>query len=118
MAELGIVAAVGRKGRGTTACHATDASDQRVPELARACLAVLGAQLRADPEGADPRVRPQDHGLAPVQCTSRWLDAFPGIGPALATALVASVADLKAFRSGRNFSAWIGLVPKEHSERR
>jgi transposase len=46
--------------------------------------------------------------------TSRRLDAIPGIGPALATALVASVADPKAFRSGRNFSAWIGLVPKQH----
>ena len=33
----------------------------------------------------------------------------------LAIALVASVADPKAFRSGRNFSAWIGLVPKQHS---
>ena len=36
-------------------------------------------------------------------------------GPVLATALVASIADPKAFRSGRNFSAWIGLVPKQHS---
>ena len=33
----------------------------------------------------------------------------------LATALVASVADPGTFRSGRNFSAWIGLVPKQHS---
>ena len=33
----------------------------------------------------------------------------------LATALVASVADPSTFRSGRNFSAWIGLVPKQHS---
>jgi transposase len=33
----------------------------------------------------------------------------------LATALVASVGDPKSFRSGRNFSAWIGLVPKQHS---
>ena len=47
--------------------------------------------------------------------TSRRLDDIPGVGPALATALVASVADPKAFRSGRNFSAWIGLVPKQHS---
>jgi len=46
---------------------------------------------------------------------SRRLDDIPGVGPALATALVASVADPKAFRSGRNFSAWIGLVPKQHS---
>jgi len=47
--------------------------------------------------------------------TSQQLDQIPGIGPALATALVASVPDPKAFRSGRNFSAWIGLVPKQHS---
>src|SRR5262249_8014724 len=46
---------------------------------------------------------------------SRRLDEIPGVGPALATALVASVADPKAFRSGRNFSARIGLVPKQHS---
>ena len=47
--------------------------------------------------------------------TSRRLDDCPGVGPALATALVATVADPKSFRSGRNFSAWIGLVPKQHS---
>lgn len=40
---------------------------------------------------------------------------IPGAGPALATALVASVADPRAFRSGRNFPAWAGLVPKQHS---
>ena len=47
--------------------------------------------------------------------TSKRLDAIPGVGPALATALVASVANPRAFRSGRDFSAWIGLVPKQHS---
>ena len=43
--------------------------------------------------------------------TSRRLDKAPGIGPVLATALVATVADPRTFRTGRNFSAWIGLVP-------
>ena len=43
------------------------------------------------------------------------LDEAPGVGPVLATALVAAVADPKSFRSGRNFSAWIGMVPKQHS---
>ena len=47
--------------------------------------------------------------------TSKRLDELPGVGPALATALVASVPDPEAFRSARNFSAWIGLVPKQHS---
>jgi transposase len=46
---------------------------------------------------------------------SRRLDDIPGVGPALATALVASVADPKVFRSGRDFSAWIGLVPRQNS---
>ena len=55
--------------------------------------------------------------LAPALPTAApaRLDELPGVGPALATALVASVADPKAFRSARNFSAWIGLVPKQHS---
>jgi transposase len=47
--------------------------------------------------------------------TSRRLDEILGVGPALAAALVASIADPKAFRSARNFSAWVGLVPKQHS---
>ena len=47
--------------------------------------------------------------------TSKRLHYIPRFGPLLATALVASVADPRTFRSGRNFSAWIGLVPKQHS---
>jgi transposase len=46
---------------------------------------------------------------------SRRLDQIPGVGPALATALVASIPDPKVFRSGRDFSAWIGLVPRQNS---
>src|SRR5262249_44358157 len=45
----------------------------------------------------------------------KFQSSSPGVGPLLATALVANVADPRAFRSGRNFSAWIGLVPKQHS---
>src|SRR5262245_14148132 len=46
---------------------------------------------------------------------SRRLEEIPGIGPLVATALVAEIGDWKAFRSGRNLAAWIGLVPKQHS---
>ncbi len=41
--------------------------------------------------------------------------AVPGIGRLTASALVATVGDGRAFRSGRQFSAWLGLVPKQHS---
>jgi Transposase IS116/IS110/IS902 family len=47
---------------------------------------------------------------------SMRLDEIPGVDPALATALVAGVADPKVFRLGRNFSVWIGLVPKHARE--
>src|SRR5262249_61596933 len=45
----------------------------------------------------------------------RGVGGIPGVGAAVATVLVACVADPRAFRSGRDFSAWIGLVPKQHS---
>jgi transposase len=104
MAELGVVGAVGRKGVEQLLAIATDASDQRVPELARACVAALGAQLRmlkAQILEFDRRIMAWHRSNE----TSKRLDELPGVGPALATALVASVADPKAFRSARNFSS-------------
>lgn len=45
----------------------------------------------------------------------RHLDAIPGIGPLTATALIAAIGNGAAFRKGRDFAAWVGLVPREHS---
>src|SRR5499425_925068 len=114
LAELGIVAPVGRNGVEELLGVIADPSDKRVPEIARACLAALGAQLRV----LKAQILEFDRMIMAWHRsseTSRRLDDCPGVGPALATALVATVADPKAFRSGRNFSAWIGLVPKQHS---
>jgi transposase len=114
LAEFGIVAPVGRNGVEELLGVVADPGDKRVPEVARACLAALGAQLRmlkAQILEFDRMINAWHRS----NDTSKRLDGIPGVGPALATALVASVADPKAFRSGRNFSAWIGLVPKQHS---
>jgi transposase len=114
LAEFGIVAPVGRKGIEELLDVVADASDQRVPELARGCLAALGAQLRM----LKAQVLEFDRRIMAWHRSNEMsvrLDEIPGVGPALATALVASVADPKVFRSGRNFSAWIGLVPKQRS---
>jgi transposase len=46
---------------------------------------------------------------------SRKLENIPGIGPLAASALVASIADAKSFHNGRQVSAWLGLVPRQHS---
>jgi transposase len=114
LAEFGIVAPVGRRGVEQLLEVAADKAEERVPEVARMCLAALGSQLRvlkAQILEFDRRIIAWHRSNA----TSKRLDAIPGVGPALATALVASIADPKAFRSGRDFSAWVGLVPKQSS---
>ena len=114
LAEFGIVAPVGRNGIEELLDVVADPNDDRLPEVARECLAALGAQLRmlqAQILEFDRRILAWHRSNE----TSKRLDEIPGVGPALATALVASVADPRAFRSGRDFSAWVGLVPKQNS---
>jgi transposase len=114
LAEFGIIAPVGRQGVEDLLRIVADPNDKRVPDIARACLAALGAQLRRIKEQIlefDRMIRAWHQSSE----MSRRLDDCPGVGPALATAVVASVADPMAFKSGRNFSAWVGLVPKQRS---
>jgi transposase len=114
LAEFGIVAPVGRNGVDQLLGVVADSNDKRLPEVARTCVAALGAQLRMQKAQIlefDRMIRAWHRSSE----ASRRLDEIPGVGPVLATALVGSVADPKAFRSGRDFSAWIGLVPKQHS---
>ena len=113
LAEFGIVAPVGRHGVEELLNVVADPSDRRVPDGPCVSLGIWGST--AEDQGADTGVRPADQGWHRSNETSMRLDEAPGVGPVLATAVVATVADPKAFRSGRNFSAWIGLVPKQHS---
>jgi transposase len=114
LAEFGIVARVGRQGVEEFLDVIADPNERRLPEVARACAAALGIQLRmlkAQILEFDRRIMAWHRSNE----TSQRLDEIPGVGPALATALVAGVADPKAFRSARHFAAWVGLVPKQHS---
>jgi transposase len=114
LAEFGIVAPVGRNGVEQLLEVVADAKDTRLPEVARGCVAALESQLlavKAQILAFDRRIMAWHRSNE----MSKRLDAIPGVSPALATALVASVADPRAFRSGRDFSAWIGLVPKQNS---
>jgi transposase len=114
LAEFGMVAPVGRNGVEQLLAIAADLNDERLPDVARRCVAALGAELKmlkAQILEFDRQIMAWHRSNA----TSRRLDDIPGIGPALATALVASVSDPKVFRSGRDFSAWVGLVPKQRS---
>jgi transposase len=114
MAEFGIVAPIGRNGIDQLLGVIADTTDNRVPAEVRMCLEMLVAQLRIVKEQIlenDRRI------MASARETDlgRRLMEIPGVGPLLASAVVAAVPDAAIFRSGRNLAAWIGLVPKQNS---
>jgi transposase len=114
MAELGIISAKGRNGTAELLKVIANSEDARIPPIARFCLDLLARQytgLTAEIGSIDKRI----HAWHRACEDSRRLEELPGIGPIVATALVAEIRDWKQFRSGRNFAAWIGLVPKQHS---
>ena len=114
LAEFGIVAGVGRNGVEVLLDLIRKGEDDRVPPTARDCLMALAAQLdlvKRQILEADRRVNAWHRSNS----TSKRLEAIPSVGPLIASALVASVPDPHLFRSGRDMSAWIGIVPKENS---
>jgi transposase len=113
MAEFGLVAPIGREGLQKL-IRLVEEMDPRVPDEARVCLEFLVAQLQLvnlQILETDRRIRTSARSTE----VGRRLMSIPGVGPLLASALVATVADPKAFKSGRNLAAWIGLVPKQNS---
>ena len=114
MAEFGIIAPVGRGGIDRLLAIIDDETDARIPAEARRCLQMLVAQLRL----VKLQILENDrHVLALARSTElgRRLMAVPGLGPLVASALVACVPDPSMFRCGRNMAAWMGLVPKQNS---
>jgi transposase len=114
MAELGIISAKGRNGTAALLQIIANAEDDRIPPAARFCLEVLVRQYvitTAEVGAIDKRIHAWHRSCE----ESRRLEEIPGIGPIVATALVAEIGDWREFRSGRNLAAWIGLVPKQHS---
>jgi transposase len=114
MAELGIISAKGRKGTAELIKIIGNADDDRVPTAARFSLAVLARQYEAIAAEIGA-IEKHIHAWHRSCEESRRLEEIPGIGPIVATALVAEVGDWTAFSSGRNLAAWIGLVPRQHS---
>lgn len=114
LAEFGIVAGIGRNGVEALLKLIAAGKDARIPVAAGECLMALAAQLEMIKRqilDADRRVLAWHRASE----TSKRLEAIPGVGPLIASALVASIPDPAIFRSGRDLSAWIGLVPKQNS---
>jgi transposase len=115
LAEIGLVAATGVDGfKALLVFICESAEAKRLPEPMRQALQALVDQLAALAAqiGALERcIQAQHRGSE----ASRRLETIPGIGVIGATAIAATVTDPSAFRSGREFAAWIGLVPRQHS---
>ena len=114
MAELGIVAAQGRDGIKELLKIIASEADARLPVDVHTSLVVLAAELQAMQTligSIEKRIMVQ-HRLSEA---SKRLKSIPGIGLIGATAIAATVPDPKVFGSGRDFAAWIGLVPREDS---
>src|SRR3974390_3102506 len=114
LSEFGIVAPLGRRGAAQLLAVVADDPDLRVPAEALVCLRMLAAQLIAVKEQlleTDRRIR----ASARETELGRRLLEVPGVGPLLASAFVATIADPLAFKTGRDLAAWIGLVPKQNS---
>lgn len=108
-----MAAAVGRQGLQALIAVVHDPADERVPVEARGCLTMLATQLQLVNEqilDTDRLIRTNARSTE----VGRRLMEIPGVGPLLASALVGTIADLKAFKTGRNL-AWIGLVPRQNS---
>ena len=85
-----------------------------LPELARRMLAVLANQLR-DVAARLMAVEAKLLAWHRANDVSRRLATIPGVGPITASAIVATVGDAAQFKSGRQFAAWLGLVPQQRS---
>ena len=112
LAEYGIVLPQGPWRFAHQAPAAVAAAD--LSELARALFAELLDQLRdinTRLDGLDAQIL----AMCRADAACRRLAKLPGVGPIIATALVASVDDGRQFRSGRELAAWIGLVPRQYT---
>lgn len=113
LAEYGVIAPKGR-AHVRELVEALASGTAPIPELARQTLLLIAGMI----DGLSRQIRAIEGELmawhrATAEC--RRLETIPGIGFITATALAATVGDARVFRSGRQFAAWLGLVPKQHS---
>jgi len=112
--EFGITLRVGRREVAARLPEILEDAENGLPAVAREGLAVLQAHL----QDLEQRIAEIEHAITlwhRSQEASQRLANIPGIGVFSASALVASAGDASVFKNGRQFAAWLGLVPKQHS---
>lgn len=112
LSEFGIVAAQGVKGLRSLIEQLQRPAEGMLPEVGRAALLLLARQWEA--LDADIRaLERQIEGAVRADEAACRLMEVPSVGPLTASAAVAKVPDARVFKSGRDFSAWVGLTPRD-----
>ncbi len=111
LGEFGIVAAQGVRGLREL-MQQLEAPNDMIPELARGALLLLVAQWEAL-DAAERALQRQITTAARADQDARRLMEVPGVGPIIASAVLAKVPDAHAFRTARDFAAWIGLTGRD-----
>ena len=114
LAEFGLIAAQGLHKVAGLIAVVRDDKDDRVPGMARQVLGLIAEQID-ELERRIVAIEAQIMAWHQTNPISQRLATIPGIGPIIATAVAATVAEPSMFRSGREFAAWLGLVPRQHS---
>jgi transposase len=110
LSEFGVVLAL----RSVTVRRQAAQAAEGLPELARCAIGDLLEQLRL----LDERIGTYDRQIeaqARLSEPARRLMKIRGIGPTTALAIVATVGNAREFKNGRQFAAWVGLVPGQYS---
>ena len=111
MAEFGIIAPQGLKAVRELGRLLSD-RQAHIPDIARSALQILVDQM-AVLERSLVDIEKRLVAWHRADETSRRLATIPGVGPITASAIAATVSDPKQFKSGREFAAWLGLVPRQ-----
>jgi transposase len=114
LAEYGVVVGMGIDRLRRALPEILEDGDNGIPGMAREVLADATQHLRE----LDDRIATYDRritSMAKASEPAQRLMKIDGVGPVTATALVASVGDAKVFTNGRQFAAWLGLTPRQHS---
>ena len=114
LAEFGLIAAQGLHKVAELIAIVRDVEDERVPDMARQVLRLIAEQI-AELDTRIAAIEAQIMAWHKSNPVSQRLATIPGIGPIIATAIAATVAEPGVFRSGREFAAWLGLVPRQNS---
>jgi transposase len=114
LAEFGIITAQGPAKVLDLLGRLKGGEPLGVPDIVRSTLLALATQLEGLASGLHSLER-QLLAWHRVNATSQRLETIPGVGLITATALAASVPDPSVFRSGRQFAAYLGLVPRQSS---